>query len=98
MASGGPDDRAPEIQVFSKDGQLQIHFCCKNKPGMLPDLMEAVERLGFLFDEVTASCHPYFTFDGVATQITGHQAVDANEVRTKLLSLVQGKACESASQ
>ncbi|KAG0601964.1 hypothetical protein M758_11G151300 [Ceratodon purpureus] len=47
----------PIVDVARQDGLLEVRIVCANRPGLLVDVMEAVESRGFTIMQARIACH-----------------------------------------
>lgn len=46
-----------QVDVARQDGLLEVRIVCANRPGLLVDVMEAVESRGFTIMQARIACH-----------------------------------------
>eukprot|EP00249_Psilotum_nudum_P036833 c8846_g1_i1 orf=240-515(-) len=89
MASVESCDEEPKVTLTVKDEGMQIHISCVNRRGLFADLVEAIEKVGFLLEAVNATCETKITLDVFCSQ-TNAQTIDTDQLLNILLEKIHG--------
>lgn len=69
-----------QVEVVRIDGLLEVRLMCSNRPGVLVDVMEAVESRGLTIVQARIKCHNDIVFQKlrleVRTWLSGGRVVD----------------------
>jgi len=58
-----------QVEVMKRDGVLEVRMVCANRPGLLVDLMEAVESHGLTVIDAKIACHSNIVFEYLSLEV-----------------------------
>lgn len=58
----------PVVEVMRTEGVLEVRLVCTNRPGLLVDVMEAVESRGLTVMDANIACHNNFVVEYLSLQ------------------------------
>ena len=61
-----------QVEVMKTDGVMEVRILCANRPGLLIDVMEAVESRGLAVTHAQIVCHSDIVFRYLNPEVKYH--------------------------
>lgn len=95
------DERSlPMVEVMKRDGVLEVRMVCANRPGLLVDVMEAVESRGLTVVDAKIASHSNIVFEYLSLEseesVTdeGDEESELDSVKAMLVNAICGSALQ----